>query len=82
MNQNEYLEKLLDAKFNDLKELFATQFATQSSQNSKEHCAIVTRLDYTNGKVRRLEIWKGWLTGGLAALTFLAGISITILKIK
>mgnify|MGYP000447449881 CR=1 FL=1 len=32
---------------------------------------IEGKQDFTNGRVRKLEIWKGYLTGGLAILTVL-----------
>lgn len=69
MEKNEWFKKYLDEKFLSLESL-----------NDDRHKEIIKRLDYTNGKVRKLEIWKGWITGGLSLLGILVGIFIVIMK--
>jgi len=41
--------------------------------NKEDHIDIVKRLDYTNGKVRGLQIWKASIAGALIILGSLIG---------
>lgn len=50
--------------------------------NTKEHDKIITRLDYTNGKVRSLRVWRAYLTGGIAVLAFIVSIFGTMVFAK
>lgn len=43
----------------------------QHIENRSAHDAMVKRLDYTNGKVRNLQIWKGTLVGAFSVMVFL-----------
>lgn len=49
----------------------------QHSENKEAHANIINRLDYTNGKVRSLQIWKATIIGGLAIVGILGGYLIT-----
>lgn len=69
MNENKWLKELLESKF----ENFNTKLDDFCLKNAGEHSQIIKRLDYTNGKVRRLEIWRGYLSGGVAVLAFILG---------
>ena len=44
-------------------------------ENCKAHEQIIARQDVTNGRVRSLEVWRGFILGGLA----IVGIVIPIL---
>lgn len=45
----------------------------QHVENKEAHQALATRLDYTNGKVRSLQIWKGTILGGMAVISLIFG---------
>ena len=42
-------------------------------ENREAHQAIMKKQDYTNGKVRSLQIWKATMAGGLIILSMVAG---------
>jgi beta-lactamase class D len=63
-----------------LKDFIEAKFEASEKINDERHKEVIKRLDYTNGKVRKLEIWKGWLTGGLSLIGFLVGILIIVIK--
>ena len=41
--------------------------------NKEEHIEITNRLDYTNGKVRGLQIWKATIGGAIIVIVFMLG---------
>lgn len=63
----EYTNRELGILLQDVKEMVSKS----NESNSKEHDKIITRLDYTNGKVRNLRMWRAYLTGGIAVLAFM-----------
>ena len=42
-------------------------------ENKEAHETIMKKQDYTNGKVRSLQIWKATMAGGLIILSMVAG---------
>jgi len=42
-------------------------------ENKEAHTTIIKKQDYTNGKVRSLQIWKATMAGGLIILSMVAG---------
>ena len=48
-------------------------------ENKKEHKSLQDRVDSTNGRVKKLEIWRAYLIGAWAVVSIVLGISSTIL---
>lgn len=42
-------------------------------ENSKEHKEVMAKQDHTNGDVKKLKIWKAYLTGGFSVLAVVVG---------
>lgn len=50
-------------------------------ENKTAHTAIQTRVDLTNGRVKKLELWKAYLVGAWAVCSLLLiGILIPLLN--
>ena len=41
--------------------------------NKEEHVGITKRLDFTNGKIKGLEIWKATTAGAIVVIVFMLG---------
>ena len=41
--------------------------------NKEEHVGITKRLDFTNGKIKGLEIWKATTAGAIVMIVFMLG---------
>lgn len=42
-------------------------------ENKDEHKVIIAKQDFTNGKVRNLQVWKGSIVGAIGVLVVLSG---------
>ena len=58
-------------------EFIKQQLLELKQTNKEEHGAIISRLDFTNGKVRTLQLWKASIAGALVILGSLMGYFIT-----
>lgn len=45
-------------------------------ENEKDHANLDANQKFTNGKVRKLEVWKGTIIGAIAVIVFIAGFCI------
>lgn len=54
-------------------ETLASRLQDWIDQNSKEHKKIMEKQDATNGRVRKLEMWRSMLLGGLIVIGSLVG---------
>ena len=43
-------------------------------ENNHNHEKMLSQLLYTNGKVRSLVVWRAYITGGVAVLSFVVGV--------
>lgn len=60
---------------------FSTETLTEIVKEIREDVKeIVTQTKRTNGRVNSLEVWRGFITGGLAVLSFVIGYVIYILE--
>ena len=59
--------ELFENKFSDLKEFIAEKFET----NKQEHDKIDVKVTATNGRVKKLEIWRAGLLGAWAVITII-----------
>lgn len=50
---------------------------TTHQENKEDHQAIMTKQDYTNGKVRSLQIWKASIVGAIGVIVFVATYTIS-----
>ena len=55
-----------------IKNLHAS-FESLKNSNNSQHETLIKAQRYTNGKVRKLQVWKGVLTGAIAVVVFLIG---------
>jgi len=46
---------------------------TNHQENKEEHEKIMKKQDYTNGKVRSLQIWKATMAGALIIISVISG---------
>ena len=61
---DEVTKELFASKFEDLKEFIGVKF----DNNRKEHKELNANQKYTNGRVKRLEIWKAYMYGAWAVI--------------
>lgn len=54
-----------------------TTIENNHNENKEQHNTIMTKQDFTNGKVRALQIWRGTLAGALLVISIIAGYVIT-----
>ena len=57
-------KKIIEAELCGLKELLEEKF----DRNDKDHQEIIMQTTRTNGSVRSLQIWRGYITGAVAVL--------------
>ena len=69
---NEVLVERLD-NFKETVEKGFTGIHRRFDENAKEHQTLDSNQKYTNGKVRRIEIWKGTIVGAVAVVVFVSG---------
>lgn len=72
MSENE--NKRLDDMLHQLGQL--------RQENNKAHQTIFDYLKEQNGRVRKLEQWRAFLTGGIAFLTFITGALASLLVVN
>lgn len=58
----------------DLKELIISKFEASEKNNKEDHKLITDKQDYTNGSVRKLQLWKAFLTGGWAVSSIIGSV--------
>jgi hypothetical protein len=51
------------------------------SQNNESHNKIITRLDYTNGKIADVSAWRERMKGGWIVLTVIGAVLAVIVPI-
>ena len=57
-------KKIIDAKLCGLRELIEEKF----ERNEQDHEEIIKQTTKTNGSVRSLQIWRGYITGAIAVI--------------
>lgn len=76
---NEYSKRELDAKFLEIK----SAIDTMADHQTIAHKEMISQMKMTNGRVKRLEIWKAGIIGALSVLTtLLLPILFILLKTK
>ncbi len=56
----------------DINDLILKAIETMRTENNAAHKTL-------NGRLRKVEVWRGWITGGLAVLC--SGVIIVFLKV-
>jgi hypothetical protein len=57
-------KKIIEAELCGLKNLLEEKF----KQNDRDHKEIIEQTTKTNGSVRTLQIWRGYITGAIAVI--------------
>lgn len=70
MDNIEHIEKILDIKFVGLEKYLDDKFEA----NKEEHLSLDKEAKKTNGRVKKLEIWRSALVGGWTVTMMLVGL--------
>lgn len=62
-----YTNRELGLLLSDIK----TSFDSFVKTNTEEHQTVMRKQDHTNGDVKKLKLWRAYITGALAVLIFL-----------
>lgn len=68
-------KELVIEKLEGLKNLLDEKF----ENNDKAHQDIMIKQDHTNGDVSNLKLWRAYITGGLAVVTFMVSALIALI---
>lgn len=75
-------KKAIEVEICGLKELIEQKFSNiydRLDNNDIAHEKIITQTTKTNGSVRSLQIWRAYITGGLAVSCFITSIAVVLL---
>ena len=60
-------------------DLILQELLDLKKDNKEQHDRIIKRQDIANGRTISLEVWRGYMVGGISAIAFGTGIAITII---
>ena len=64
----------MSEEYKQLKEFLGEKIDDLKKSNREEHGYIIERVDKTNGRVKKLELWRSMLIGGFIAISLTIGI--------